>query len=89
MKGFRLQDNTGKYVQCVAFGRHVDNPFISDKKEVVLYFVTALAGRGHFPGQLWVYDESHVSMLRSECEAPNARQHIELRNMPPQDATRY
>ena len=88
MKGFKLQDNTGKYAQCVAFGRHVDNPIISDKKEVVLYFAQALAGRGNYTGQLWLYDESHVSMLRSECAAPSARQHIELRAASGKEATR-
>ena len=31
MKAFKLQGNNGKYVQCVAFGRHVDNPIINDK----------------------------------------------------------
>ena len=88
MKAFKLQGNTGKYVQCVAFGRHVDNPIISDKKEVVLYFAQALAGRGNYTGQFRVYDESHVSMLRSERAAPSARQHIELRQVSGKEATR-
>ena len=88
MKAFKLQDNTGKYVQCVAFGRHVDNPIISENTEVVLYFAQALAGRGNYTGQLWLYDESHVSMLRSECAAPSARQHIELRQVSGKEATR-
>jgi len=80
MKGFRLQDYNGKYVQCVAFGRHVDNMHLSDKNEVVLYFATALAGRGSSPGQLWMYDESHIVKLSSVPTVPSVRQLVELRD---------
>jgi hypothetical protein len=60
MQNFKLHDNTGSYVQCVACGRHVDNSGFAELNEVVLYFATALLGLSHSPGQLWMYDQSHI-----------------------------
>jgi len=80
MKAFRLQDYNGKYVQCIAFGRHVDNTHLSDRNEVVLYFATALAGRASSPGQLWMYNESHIVKLSTVPTVPSVRQLVELRD---------
>jgi len=80
MKTFRLQDYNGKYVQCVAFGRHANNIHLSDRNEVVLYFATALAGRGSSPGQLWMYDETHIVKLNTVATVPSVRQLVELRD---------
>ena len=80
MKAFRLQHYNWKYVQCVAFGRHADNMHLSDRNEVVLYFATALAGRGSSPGQLWMYDENHIVKLSTVATVPSVRQLVELRD---------
>ena len=36
MKNFKSQDNTGRFVQCVAFERHVNNDFIVERNEIAL-----------------------------------------------------
>ena len=69
----KLHDNTGRYVQCVACGRHVDNSGIAELNEVVLYFATALAGIGDSHGQLWMYDDSHIVCLGVRVSVPPAR----------------
>ena len=79
MKTFRLQDAGGRYVNCRAFGRHSANLHIANGTDVILYFAQAQAGLNNQPGQLWIYDESHIVALQTECGTPVPRQLIELR----------
>ena len=78
MRPFQLQDCTGKFVMCIALGRHSENELLEDYSEVVVYFATAQAGLGNEPGKLWVYDESHIVRLRQRCKAPSARTIVAL-----------
>ena len=79
MKDFRLQDNTGRYVNCKAYGRHASDIFIADSTEVVLYFAMARAGLNNLRGCLWLYDEAHIMELAKSCNVPVGRQLMELR----------
>ena len=77
MRSFRLQDQAGRWVQCAALGRHVDNRCLVENAEVVLYF--ASASRPFSPNaasQLWLYDDSHLVLLRSGVAVPPARTQI-------------
>jgi hypothetical protein len=81
MRVFRLNDSTGRWVLCTAFGRHVDNPVLVEGHEIVIYFGTAQQGLNNTPGQIWLYDEAHVVMLRSGCRTPPARTQMQLRGV--------
>ena len=73
-KDFKLQDTAGQYVECSALGRHADNTYLQEGNEVILYFLAAQAGlRGH-PGLLWLYDDSHVAMVRKHSKMQPLRQ---------------
>ena len=80
MQTFRLQDNTGRFAQCRAFGRHAGSANIRDGMEVIIYFGQAQRGWNQQPGQIWVYDEAHVVVLRHDVKIPPARHLIELRS---------
>ena len=68
MRNFRLQDSNNKSVHCVAFDRHSVNPALEEGNMVVLYFAQALSGlRSSQPGALWLYNESHVVLVRKGC----------------------
>ena len=73
MQSSKLQDKTGKYVPCVACGRHAGKSCLEDGAEVVTYFAAALEGLQGTPGQLWMYDLSHIVQLRRNCAMPPAR----------------
>ena len=73
-KDFRLQDTTGQYVECSALGRHAENNNLVEGNEVILYFLTALAGLRGRPGLLWLYDDSHVAMVRKHIVTVPLRQ---------------
>ena len=79
MKHFKLHDQTGRFVHCVALGRQVDNEFIAECNEVVLYFAKALPGVAGAQGQLWMYDESHIVLVGRRFGVPPARLCMELR----------
>ena len=72
-KSFRLQDTSGKYVACRAYGRHASNECIENGKMVILYFAQAQDGLRNQPGMLWLYNESHIVELRSDSSIPVAR----------------
>ena len=79
MKHFKLHDQTGRFVHCVAFGRQVDNEFIVECNEVVLYFAKAMPGLAVAHGQLWMYDESHIVLVGPRFGVSPARLCMELR----------
>ena len=73
-KEFKLQDTTGQYVECSAFGRHADNNYLVEGDEVIIYFLTAQAGLRGRPGLLWLYEDSHVAMVRRHIVTVPLRQ---------------
>ena len=80
MKFFEIHDNSGKCVQCTALGRHAENACIEDGNEVVLYFAQGTASSASNPcGQLWLYDESHILLLRRNCIVPPTRFHLDFK----------
>ena len=80
MRNFELYDPTGKYVACRVLGRHASNQNIEDGNEVILYFAQATTPTSaNMPGVLWLYDESHIVLIRKNCRVPASRGAIELR----------
>ena len=68
MRNFRLQDIHNKSVHCVAYDRHSGNSALEEGYMVVLYFAQALSGlRSSQPGALWLYNESHVVLVKKGC----------------------
>ena len=79
MRNFTLQDEAGRYVQCVVCGRHVDNDFLEERNEVILYFARALTGLNQRAGQLWMYDDSHIVLLDTRSTLPPSKISVELK----------
>ena len=79
MRAFRVVDAVGHYVHCVAFGRHAEDERLEDNCEVALYFVHARAGLDGKNGSLWLYDESHLAVLRHAAVAPAQRHEVQLK----------
>ena len=61
---FKLQGSGGKYISCIAFGRHADSELLAPHNEVILYFASGKSDLRQRVGVLWLYDESHVMLLR-------------------------
>ena len=80
LRSFLLCDTNGSsYVRCVALGRLADHAALRPGNEVVLYYAYAVASLSrHEHGQLWMYDESHITKLRENAAHPNLNTMIEL-----------
>ena len=53
--------------------------FIADNEEVVLYFAKGMEGLHRGPGQLWLYDDSHIASLGARRGVPPATTCVTLR----------
>ena len=82
MLSFRLNDTRGNYVECRACGRHARNKHIEEKNEIVAYGTQAQAGLKGASGLLWVYDESHIVLLRRRGVFSRGTRCIEFRAEP-------
>ena len=79
LRAFDLHDMNGKCAQCTALGRHADNACIERGNEVILYFAQGQASTMLYqPGQLSIYDDSHIVLLRPGRVVPNASGYIEF-----------
>ena len=79
MRSFKLHDNTGKSVACVAFGRQTDSTAMVSGNEVILFFAQSLAGLQGYNGALWMFDACHIAWLRQDCFIPPEKVVIELK----------
>ena len=73
-----LVDAVGYYVHCVAFGWHAEDERLEDNCEVALYLAHAREGLQGKNGSLWLYDESHLAVLRHAAVAPAQRHGVQL-----------
>ena len=64
MKSFKLQDRQGRFVNCMACGRHVDNSSLECQNEITLFFAVAKSGLYNEPSALWIYDNAHIKFNR-------------------------
>ena len=56
------------------------NAALEENNEVILYFAVGTSPTApEMPGVLWLYDSSHVMLLRQGCSIPPRRTHMTLR----------
>ena len=79
MRSFKLRDNKGNYVMCCAHGRQADRELLRNQLYIAFCFATAQAGRNEGPGQLWLYDETHIVYLKQMVVLPGPRALMQLR----------
>ena len=71
MRCFKLHDKTGYVVSCIVFGDNTQFEGLKDGSEIVVYFANAQAALKHGEsGKLWIYDSSHLVLLREHVQAP-------------------
>ena len=79
-RDFALHDREGYHVCCAALGRHAHNAALEERNEVILYFAVGTSPTApEMPGVLWLYDSSHVMLLKEGCPVPSRHSHITLR----------
>lgn len=80
MRKFLLHGTSGKYVECLALGRHTFNRCIADGNEIVIYFAQGkTSSSANQNGSLWIFDDGHMVTLRNGVKIPNSRTALEFR----------
>ena len=80
MQSFTLLDTGGKFLRCLAMGRHCGSEALENKTEVIIFFSQAKAGTQEGQqrkGVVWVFNESHVVVCRRNVSV-RARREIRL-----------
>ena len=78
MRSFKVHDNQGQHLRCIAFGRHVDNEIITVGNDIGIFFGTALR---NYLSCFWLYDHAHVVHFDSGCTVLKETGSIDLTTM--------
>ena len=63
MRSFKLHDNTGKCISCVAYGRQASSSALIVNSEII-FFAQAKPANQNNMGALWIVDTAHILKLR-------------------------
>ena len=78
MQEFLLQDTQMQCVRCMAFDRHVGCDALQEGNDVVLYFACAQSGLQNKAGFLWLFNESHIMLVRPSMPVRSSAKEVEL-----------
>ena len=79
MRSFKLHDNTGKCISCVAYGRQASSSALIVNSEIIIFFAQALPANQNNMGALWIFDTAHIVKLRQNCKIPQLQDMITLK----------
>ena len=67
MRSFKVHDNRGQYLHCMAYGRHVDNKIVTVGNDIGIFFGNAQSGLNGNAGSFWLYNDAHVVFFGAGC----------------------
>ena len=62
-RNFKLADEQGNWVHCVAHGRHADNNSLKNFLKIVIYFSSGRRSTGHSPQAIWIFNDAFMVPL--------------------------
>ena len=65
-RNFKLADDAGKWVHCIAHGKHTENESLKEKGYIVVYFGWGRGGLGSSPPALWLFKDTFVVPVPAE-----------------------
>ena len=69
-RNFKLADDGGKWIPCVAHGRHANNAVLEDKRRILAYFCCGRPAMGSSPQTLWLFKDAFIVPLERRASAP-------------------
>ena len=60
---FKLADEQGNWIHCVAHGRHADNNSLTNFLQIVIYFSSGRPSIGHSPQAIWIFNDAFMVPL--------------------------
>ena len=62
-RSLKLADEQGKWIHCVAHGRHAEDNLLENFRRVVVYFCSARPANGHVAQAVWFFKEAFIVPL--------------------------
>ena len=75
-RNFKLADEHGTWVPCVAHGRHAESEFHEHLRRIVAYFVTGRPALNQSPQTVWLFKDAFIVPLELRIVSPLMEQVI-------------
>ena len=62
-RNFKLADEQGNWIHCVAHGRHAENDSLENFRRIVVYFCRARPANRHVAQAVWFFKEAFIVPL--------------------------
>ena len=71
---FKLADEQGQWVHCVAHVRHAENNSLENFLRIVVYFCCGRPASGHSPQAIWLFKDAFMVPLDRRIGSPLSEQ---------------
>jgi hypothetical protein len=75
-RNFKLADEHGMWMHCVAHGRHAESESLENMRRIVAYFCTARPAVKESPQTLWLFKDAFIVPLDRRIVSPLVKQVI-------------
>ena len=69
-RNLKLADEQGRWVHCVAHGRHAEDDSLENFRRIIVYFCSARPGSGHATQAIWFFKEAFIVPLERRMFSP-------------------
>ena len=69
-RNFKLADDEGQWIHCIAHGRHAEGTFLQNMQRIIVYFGAGRSGLGTTPQALWLFKDSFIVPLERRLVSP-------------------
>ena len=59
-RNLKLADEQGKWIHCVAHGRHAEDVSLENFRRIIVFFCSARPGTGHAEQAIWFFKEAFI-----------------------------
>ena len=73
-RNFKLADEQGNWIHCVAHARHAENSSLENFLRIVIYFGSGRPSTGHSPQAIWIFKDAFMVPLERRIGSPLSEQ---------------
>ena len=73
-RNFKLADEQGNWIHCVAHGRHAEDSSLENFLRIVIYFGIGRHSIGNTPQAIWIYKNAFMVSLKRHIGSPLCEQ---------------
>ena len=69
-RNFKLADDAGKWIHCVAHGKHAESVYLGNMRRIVADFGCGRSSLGTTPQAFWLFKDSFIVPLERRLVSP-------------------